>query len=196
MLTSIPNGLFALQNLKFLDISNNKLGSVKELGGYLSEAIAKAQALVEFHASGNFLTHLPQSIGDLSNLEVLDLHNNKLVELPDRFGCLSKLLKLNLDENQLTEIPASIGNLERLSNLSIAKNQLKLVQNDCLCELDELVMLDLHQNQFKTFSAVPKTKKLDSLVLSFNRLVQIDNLENAVNLCVLDLHSNKLESLP
>jgi Leucine-rich repeat (LRR) protein len=54
---------------------------------------------VEFHVSGNMLTHLPESIGDLVNLEILDLKDNKIRELPVRLGCLSKLLKLNLDSN-------------------------------------------------------------------------------------------------
>ena len=79
---SIPNGLFALENLKFLDLSNNKLGSSKQVGSYLSEAIGAAQSLVEFHAAGNMLTHLPESIGELQNLEVLDLKDNRLLVLP------------------------------------------------------------------------------------------------------------------
>ena len=68
------------------------------------------------------LTHLPESIGDLANLEVLNLADNKIVEIPTRFGCLDKLLKLNLDGNQLTVIPSCMGNLRTLSDLSIAKN--------------------------------------------------------------------------
>jgi Leucine-rich repeat (LRR) protein len=40
LLKSLPNGIFQLKNLKFLDISNNKIGS--EGNGYLSEAIANA----------------------------------------------------------------------------------------------------------------------------------------------------------
>lgn len=98
---SIPNGLFAIANLKFLDLSNNLLGTSKQVGSYLSEGIGAAQALVEFHASGNSLTSLPESIGELPNLEILDLKDNKIQSLPQKFGCLSKLLKLNLDGNQL-----------------------------------------------------------------------------------------------
>ena len=81
-LVSIPNGLFAIENLKFLDLSNNKIGSSNQVGSYLSEGIGAAQALVEFHVSGNMLTNLPESIGELQNLEVLDLKDNRLVALP------------------------------------------------------------------------------------------------------------------
>lgn len=144
LIKSLPNGLFALKNLKLLDISNNKIGS--DGHGYITEAIAEAHSLVELRASGNMIVSLPSSIGDLKNLEVIDLRDNRISELPDRFGCMSKLLKLNLDQNQLKDVPICIGNLTRLMELSMAKNQIKQIQNDCLANLESLVMLDLHQN--------------------------------------------------
>jgi Leucine-rich repeat (LRR) protein len=57
-------------------------------------------------------------------------------------------------------------------------------------------MLDLHENKLTEFYSVPKSPKLDTLVLSFNQLVKIDGLENAPSLTVLDLHNNKLTNLP
>lgn len=146
-LIAIPNGLWCLKNLKFLDLSNNKIGSQKVDGGYLSEAIAECEQLVEFHASGNMLTSLPESIGDLRFLEVLDLKDNKISGLPDKFGCLERLLKLNLDGNCLQTVPVCVGNLQTLSELSLAKNQIKHIEHDCLVGLRNLVMLSLHQNQ-------------------------------------------------
>ena len=72
----MPNSLFALPALKFLDLSHNMLFA------YLSEAIGQCQTLVELHIAGNQLTTLPESLGDLENLEVLDLKDNKLISLP------------------------------------------------------------------------------------------------------------------
>jgi Leucine-rich repeat (LRR) protein len=57
-------------------------------------------------------------------------------------------------------------------------------------------MLDLHQNNFVSFSSVPISEKLDTVNLAFNQLVNLENLENAVNLTVLDLHNNKMKQLP
>ena len=57
-------------------------------------------------------------------------------------------------------------------------------------------MLDLHQNAFEDFSSVPISKKCDTLNLAYNRLESISNLENAPNLCVLDLHNNQISVLP
>ena len=73
-----------MKSLKFLDLSNNQIGKQAIDGGYLSESIAEAESLVEFHASGNMLTCLPESIGELKHLEVLDLKGNKINSLPDK----------------------------------------------------------------------------------------------------------------
>ena len=70
------------------------------------------------------------------------------------------------------------------------------MEADCLCNLTALVMLDLHQNNFRDFSAVPRSDKLDTISLSYNQLAAVSNLENAPRLTVLDLHANKLTDLP
>jgi leucine-rich repeat protein SHOC2 len=116
-----------------------------------------ARSLCELKATGNKLSDIPQSIGELGeNLEVLDLKGNQIRRLPDaQFGRLSRLLKLNLDENQLTYIPYCFVNLTFLTDLSIAKNRLQDVQDDALHTLKNLVSLDLHQNQFERFYSVP-----------------------------------------
>ena len=57
-------------------------------------------------------------------------------------------------------------------------------------------MLDLHQNNFVTFSSVPASAKLDGLLLAYNQLTDIQNLERAPQITVLDLHNNKLSKLP
>ena len=103
---------------------------------------------------------------------------------------------MNLDGNQLTVLPAALGNLQLLKDLSVACNKLTQVENDCLMNLTGLVALDLHQNNFRDFSAVPRSDRLDTISLGYNQLVALSNLENAPMLTVLDLHSNKLTDLP
>lgn len=49
-----------------------------------------------------------------------------------------------------------------MSDLSISKNKLKFIENDSLAGLSNLLMLDLHQNNFEgTFDSIPNSKKLD-----------------------------------
>lgn len=79
----------------------------------------------------------------------------------------------------------------------MAKNKLSVVEDDAFGPLNQLVSLDLTQNCFSgTFTSVPQSEKLDSLMLAFNQLQGIENVERAANLTVLDLHSNKLQALP
>jgi len=74
----------------------------------------------------------------------------------------------------LTYIPGEFINLKQLSDLSISKNKLKFIENDALTGLNNLVMLDLHQNNFEgTFDSIPTSKKLDQLLLGFNSLQSI-----------------------
>ncbi len=46
------------------------------------------------------------------------------------------------------------------------------------------------------FSQVPNSPSMDSLILSFNFITQLENLERVPNLTVLDLHNNKMDRLP
>lgn len=97
-LAEIPYTIFtSLPNLKFLDVSHNKLT-------HIPASLGAAISLVEVHFQGNQIRELPQSIGNLRKLEILDLKSNKLENLPVEFGLLERLLKLNLEENNLKRI--------------------------------------------------------------------------------------------
>jgi len=67
----VPNTLFSLKLLKFLDLSYNQITVI-------SEALGMAHTLVELRIAGNLIRELPKSIKDLSNLEVFDGKRNKL----------------------------------------------------------------------------------------------------------------------
>ncbi len=56
------------------------------------------------------LTTLPESIGNLSSLEILGVDSNQLSALPESIGNLSSLEKLGVRGNQLSTLPESIGN--------------------------------------------------------------------------------------
>ena len=86
------------------------------------------------------------AIKHLQNLEVLDLKKNKITSIPYEFGFLSKLLKLDLEENQIQVLNQQVGALTSLSDLNLSKNKIQAIENDGLCNLKNLVLLDLHQN--------------------------------------------------
>ncbi|MFX1480292.1 MAG: leucine-rich repeat domain-containing protein [Promethearchaeota archaeon] len=116
------------------------------------------------------LTELPESIGNLVDLEVLWLPNSNLQILPESIKNLKKLKILNLNLNELKEIPESVGELEDLEILELAGNR--------LTHLPE---------------SMGKLKKLQVLRLNDNKLEEIPkSFENLKSLRKLSLYGNKL----
>jgi hypothetical protein len=73
----------------------------------------------------NLLTsEIPDCIGELSNLEELDLDNTKLNGyVPSSIGNLKNLKLLNLENNQLSgTLPDSFANLDKLENFNVKGN--------------------------------------------------------------------------
>lgn len=67
--------------------------------------------LKELFIVSNQLNSLPESIGDLKQLQILDLRQNKLSSLPESTKNLQKLQELDLRYNQFKAIPSAIQNL-------------------------------------------------------------------------------------
>ena len=70
------------------------------------------------------LKYLPDSIGQLTNLNELEVIHNELIQLPDSIVQLTNLTVLNINSNQLTHLPDSIIQLTNLTVLNINSNQL------------------------------------------------------------------------
>ena len=88
----------------------------------LPESIGQLQNLQELVLGGcKSLTTLPESIGQLQNLQVLDLERCKnLTTLPESIGQLQNLQKLDLGNcEKLTTLPESIGQLQNLQELNL-----------------------------------------------------------------------------
>ncbi|MEM9117305.1 MAG: COR domain-containing protein, partial [Cyanobacteria bacterium P01_F01_bin.56] len=94
----------------------------------------------------NQLSALPAEIGQLTNLQQLDLSANQLSALPAEIGQLTNLQQLDLSANQLSALPAEIG------------------------QLTKLTQLDLYFNEFSELPAVLKQLSLSSIDLSGNPL--------------------------
>ena len=99
--------------------------SDKPLGDW-SRVDTNAQGRVKaLELRGNKLSgSIPESIGNLTNLQSLSLNLNQLSgSIPSTLGNLSKLTYLDLSENQLSgPIPESIGNLSNLEELRLYRN--------------------------------------------------------------------------
>ncbi len=69
---------------------------------------------------------LPDSVGNLKNLRILDLSDNNLETLPNSIGDLTNLEELYLSSNyRFSKLPGSIGNLKNLEVLDLRRTYLE-----------------------------------------------------------------------
>ena len=92
--------------------------------------------MIKFQTTQHNITILPESVGNLSELQQLRLQNNNLSLIPSSIGNLSELntLKVYLNPN-LETIPDEIGQLTNLDTLKIHFNHLNSLP-ESLCNLD------------------------------------------------------------
>lgn len=88
----------------------------------------------------------------------LDLQNMKLTELPESVGQLTQLQSLNLSYNQLTTLPVSLKKLSRLQTLDLTNNPIQSLPN----WIGRLIQLHEVRTDFSTKAS---QKEKDSKVI-------------------------------
>src|SRR6266446_6652269 len=69
------------------------------------------------------LTELPESLGQLTQLQSLNLNNHLLTALPEFLGQLTQLQSLHVSGNKLKALPKWLNQLTHLRLLSASRNQ-------------------------------------------------------------------------
>ncbi|HHS99868.1 MAG TPA: protein kinase [Thiomicrospira sp.] len=138
-LSSLPDNLSNLINLKILFCSNNLFTEVPK-------ALKSCLKLEMIGFKSNQITHFDENVLPL-HTRWLILTDNQIAKLPDSIGELKRLQKCALAGNQLTEIPQSIKGCENLELLRIAANNLTGLPNELL-SLPKLTWLAFSGNPF------------------------------------------------
>jgi leucine-rich repeat protein SHOC2 len=178
-----------------LDLSGQKLTE-------LPDSIGDLDSLVELDLSNNQLTCLPDSIGNLTKLTRLNLESNRLTRLPESIGNLVKLTVLNIYRNRLTELPESIGNLTKITQLrpckaGSAKGSLKKLP-ESIGNLSKLNRLSLQRCQLNELpESIGKLSKLKFLNVDENSLSDLpESIGKLAQLQELKLSGNQIAKLP
>lgn len=145
----------------------------------------------------NPLTILPAEIGQLVNLEILDLKVNQITAIPPTIGYLTNLTRIDLSNNRLKTIPTEIKQLINLTEFSLSRNHLTAVPSE-IWQLNNLVELSLSRNALIDIS--PKIKQLTCLIelyLGGNWLTTIPpEIGQLTDLSELYVWGNKLKNIP
>ncbi len=147
----------------------------KGLTGEIPQEIGSLTGLRVLNLFLNRLTgEIPSELGKLSNLRELTISWNPLVgDIPEELGNLPNLRWLDLSWNRLTgPIPSGLGSLINLENLGLQANQLTGEMPVDLGKLTKLKSLDLSRNKLsgEIATEIGKLTKLKSLDLSQNML--------------------------
>jgi len=144
--------------------------------------------LVRLNAADNDIAELPDdAFPDSSehdtdprgiifgDLETIHLHGNQLRALPPRLGNLPRLTHLNLSRNQLSnEAVLIISRINTLTELRLAENALRGPFPECLCELADLELLDIHENAISDLpTGMERISKLKSLNIAGNKIASL-----------------------
>ncbi|OUM58041.1 hypothetical protein PIROE2DRAFT_16801, partial [Piromyces sp. E2] len=180
------------QNIKsILDQIGVKVNKCCESGGIKCEGSRVIQLNL---TNKNINGPIPESIGELTELQVLSLDKNKLSgTIPESIGQLTELQELSLDMNKLSgSIPESIGELTQLKELYLTDNQLSGSIPESIGKLTR----DLSINKLSGLipESIGKLTQLNELVLSNNQLNGSipESFEQLKNLYSLNLDDNKL----
>jgi hypothetical protein len=159
-LTTIPESLRNLKNLRILRLSDNKITDVPEW-------ISDFKKLEILNLQNNLLTH-SFDVSGLSNLIELQIgRNKKLTVLPTGIEHLSKLLSLDFAFCGVKEIPVEVTKCKMLHILNAARNYSLTKITDEIVLMPNLRFLSL-----------------DDTGISKSRLIEIEQIKRDKDLLV------------
>jgi Leucine-rich repeat (LRR) protein len=131
-------------NLQYLSFKNDHLKEIPEGVGFL-------KSLKVLDLSGNDFEVLPSTFGNLTNLEELFLNDDKYLKLEKNIPVLStlpNLKSLHIENDRLKSLPKDIYKLSHLESLYLNNNQFKQIPIE-IEGLEKLEFIDFHDNEYR-----------------------------------------------
>lgn len=207
-ITLVQSNISLLDNLVFIDLSENSLENLCKL--------PKSLKRIDLHI--NNFDSFPTELEVLKNLKVIDLDYNKITELPTTIVCLNKLEVFSISNNKLKKLPYNFDNFKVLKKLDFSYNYLLDMETFCkiesleklylncnyiaeipklVCNLKNLQSLDMSRNEIKNLpKELSKCTKLDFLILDSNFLTEFEEACNIKSLNILNINYNQILNIP
>ncbi|XP_029173083.1 chaoptin isoform X2 [Nylanderia fulva] len=213
-LTTIDSGTFAFPHLEILDLSDNKIDTLRkqsfhgleslqrlDLGGneivqLSTEQFRNLKSLRILNLSSNKIRSLPRDVFEGTKLEILDLSHNKftVVPSPSFLEVAYTLRDLNMAENFLDHLDSTAFPTSHLVSLNLAQNRLTILPDNSFVSLGTLLSLNVSQNilqaNFKElFHYLPNLRQLYMANCGLRSIPLLP----LTNLNILDLSFNNVD---
>ncbi|MEO1486012.1 MAG: leucine-rich repeat domain-containing protein [Bacteroidota bacterium] len=187
--TTIPSGVFELENLQNLLLTSNEIESIPK-------EIINLTNLEFLDIGDNKISSLPDQIADLTKLDTFLAYKNRLTDIPNWFVYLSSLTSVSFTQNKLETFPSVIFSLDALELLYLDDCGLTNLPND-IKDLPNLVDLSIGDNFLVSLPVELGTlNKLEFLNVNSNQLTSLpDELANLESLKTLWIAGNQLPDL-
>eukprot|EP00127_Corallochytrium_limacisporum_P000640 Clim_evm39s22 gene=Clim_evmTU39s22 len=142
-------------SLEDLILSHNQMRELVTANEDLGVALPNLKLL---RLDGNRLTSLPDSLGNLTQLETLVCGSiyggNRITVLPHTVGQCDQLRELDVRRNELVSLPKTMGELVSLHTLNVSRNNLENVADVDFRGMTSLLTVDLSHNRLRR---IPET---------------------------------------
>ncbi|KAI3938966.1 hypothetical protein MKW92_050630 [Papaver armeniacum] len=147
---SIPKEIFDLDQLRILDLSGNKFTGIIDYDADVQLQMASKGIMIQYGKLYGYNSGI-------------DLSSNEFEgEIPEEIGLLKGLSMLNLSHNRLSgEIPSSVGRMNGLESLDLSYNKLSGLIPQSLASMDSLGYLNLSHNNLS--GRIPRGPHIDTL---------------------------------
>ncbi|CAP23873.1 Protein CBG02687 [Caenorhabditis briggsae] len=204
-LENIPHGVLSgMKQLEHLDISKNKIMTLKKPSSLLSITTDENSSVRRLNLAGNRINNMSDVhiFEHMPFLTYVDVSFNRIRFISPRvFEKLKSLESLFLQNNQMTHFP-SLFRLEKLRHLMLDNNQIQKIDNFSLADLPKLQHLSLAGNQIDLITenmfGSSSSSELKSLNLAHNKIYTISSrsFSDLDNLQQLRLSHNNIRTIP
>ncbi len=154
--------------------------------------------VTRLHLYGNnYVTEIPEEIGNLKGLNYIDLYGCNITSLPESLFTIATLDHLELTKSKITSLPSGIGNWVNLRTLLI--NSISITELPE--EIGNLVNLQTLQADHTAITKLPDSIcnliNLQTLDVSDTTISELPvNIGNLLSLKNLNISNTKISALP